>query len=159
MSRQRGAMPTYEIVRTNAGWHTRFRAINGQVVWTTEVYTRRRGALAAIRSINSIHYAWVEDFWWDDIQARGLGLCSLESRDSWNKTNYPIARIRDIDERGASRVDSLVAAQDAKLLAHPGTCPVLDCILERSHVGVHQIIPDYDIARAQAVARTTEEQP
>lgn len=84
-------MPTYEIVRTDAGWHTRFRATNGRIVWTTEIYTRRRGALAAIRSINAIHYAWVEYG----------GLCSLASRDSWNKTNYPIAHIRDVDEREA----------------------------------------------------------
>ena len=82
-------MPTYEIVRTDAGWHTRFRAANGRIVWTTEVYTRRRAALAAIRSINAIHYAWVED----------EGLVSLASRNSWTKTNNPIAHIRDIDER------------------------------------------------------------
>jgi len=95
-------MPTYEIVRTDAGWHVRFRATNGRVVWTTEVYTRRRSALAAIRSINEIHYAWVETFWWDDIKAMGLGLCSLASRNSWEKRNNAIARIRDIDERTTS---------------------------------------------------------
>jgi uncharacterized protein YegP (UPF0339 family) len=40
--------PRYEIVRTDAGWHARFRASNGRIVWTTEVYTRRRDARNAI---------------------------------------------------------------------------------------------------------------
>lgn len=91
MTRRTGAMPTYEIVRTDAGWHTRFRAINGRIVWTTEVYTRRRAALNAIRSINAIHYAWVEDG----------HLVSLASRDSWNKVNHGIAHVVDVDEREA----------------------------------------------------------
>lgn len=38
----------FEIVRTDAGWHSRFRAGNGQIVWATEVYTRRRAALRAM---------------------------------------------------------------------------------------------------------------
>lgn len=41
----------FEIVRSAAGWHARYRAANGRIVWTTEVYTRRRAALEAIESI------------------------------------------------------------------------------------------------------------
>lgn len=40
--------PRFEIVRTDAGWHSRFRAGNGQIVWTTEVYTRRKPAQNAV---------------------------------------------------------------------------------------------------------------
>lgn len=38
----------FEIVRTGAGYHARFIATNGRIVWTTEVYTRRRRAVEAI---------------------------------------------------------------------------------------------------------------
>lgn len=41
----------FEIVRTAAGRHARYRAGNGQIVWTTEVYARRRAALHAIELI------------------------------------------------------------------------------------------------------------
>lgn len=43
--------PRFEIVRTPVGHHARFRAANGQVVWTTEVYARRRAALEAVELI------------------------------------------------------------------------------------------------------------
>lgn len=50
--------PRWEVVHTGARqWHARFRAANGQVVWVTESYTRRRDAIHAIdlleRSVNS----------------------------------------------------------------------------------------------------------
>lgn len=43
----------FEVVRTDAvqPWHARFRAANGRIVWTTEQYARRAGALTAIASI------------------------------------------------------------------------------------------------------------
>jgi uncharacterized protein YegP (UPF0339 family) len=44
MSRQ----PRFEVVRTDDGWHARFRAANGRIVWTTEVYTRRSAAVQAL---------------------------------------------------------------------------------------------------------------
>lgn len=44
MSRQ----PRFEVVRTAAGWHARYRAANGQIVWTTEVYKRRGKAHHAV---------------------------------------------------------------------------------------------------------------
>lgn len=40
--------PYYEIVRTAAGWHTRLIAGNGQVVTTSETYTRKAAALRSI---------------------------------------------------------------------------------------------------------------
>lgn len=47
--------PRFEIVRTAAGWHARFRAANGQVVWTTESYTRRRAAIGAIKALPTVY--------------------------------------------------------------------------------------------------------
>jgi uncharacterized protein YegP (UPF0339 family) len=43
----------FEIVRTHAAqpWHARFRAANGRIVWTTETYTRCRGAERAVEAI------------------------------------------------------------------------------------------------------------
>lgn len=38
----------FEVVRTDAGWHGRFVAANGRIVWWTETYTRRRSAVRAI---------------------------------------------------------------------------------------------------------------
>lgn len=43
----------FEVVRTDAGHHARFVAANGQTVWVTESYTRRRAAWNAIRVIES----------------------------------------------------------------------------------------------------------
>lgn len=43
--------PRFEIVRTAAGWHARYKASNGQVIFASEVYTRRRGVVSAIHSI------------------------------------------------------------------------------------------------------------
>lgn len=94
-------MPTYEIVRTDAGWHTRFRATNGQIVWTTEVYTRRASAIAAIESINGIHFCWIDNQADYDRKTKTWHAGVVRRVDSWNKTNRTIAKIRDIDERTA----------------------------------------------------------
>lgn len=40
----------FEIVRTDAGWHARIVAANGNVILSSEVYARRRGALGAVAS-------------------------------------------------------------------------------------------------------------
>lgn len=40
--------PRFEVARTDAGWHGRFRAANGRVVWTTEVYRKEKAAFRAI---------------------------------------------------------------------------------------------------------------
>jgi uncharacterized protein YegP (UPF0339 family) len=42
--------PRFEVVRTAAGYHARFRAENGRIVWFTEVYTRRAAATRAVSS-------------------------------------------------------------------------------------------------------------
>lgn len=41
-------LPHWEIVQTDAGFHTRFRANNGRILLSSEVYTRRSRALRAI---------------------------------------------------------------------------------------------------------------
>jgi uncharacterized protein YegP (UPF0339 family) len=41
--------PRFEVVRSDAGWHARFRAANGRKVWQTEVYERRGAAALAVR--------------------------------------------------------------------------------------------------------------
>ena len=71
MSRQ----PRFEVVRTDAGWHARFIAANGRIVWWTETYTRRRGAVNAIALLDAELAA---DAAWPD-------------------------NIRDVDEREVSR--------------------------------------------------------
>lgn len=49
MSRQ----PRFEIVRGDAGWHARFIAANGRIIFWTENYTRRRGAVNAIALLDT----------------------------------------------------------------------------------------------------------
>lgn len=51
-------MSHFEIVRTDAEqpWHARFVASNGRIVWTTEQYTRRRGAENAIRALEMTRF-------------------------------------------------------------------------------------------------------
>lgn len=82
-------MSTFEVVRTEAGWHARFRAANGRIVWTTEPYTRRRAALAAIESILDPCFGWIE----------GDAIVCLSARDSWNKISRPVAKLVEIDKR------------------------------------------------------------
>ena len=91
--------PTYEIVRTDAGWHVRFRASNRRIIWTTEVYTRRANAVVAIESINAIHSCWIEPYAEYDHTADKWHPGLVRRVDSWNKTDKVIARIRDVDER------------------------------------------------------------
>lgn len=43
--------PRFEIVRTDAGFHARFRAANGRIVWVTESLTKRRHAVRAVELI------------------------------------------------------------------------------------------------------------
>lgn len=45
------AAPYWEIVRTTAGFHARFRARNGRTIVRTEVYKKHDGALKAIRIV------------------------------------------------------------------------------------------------------------
>jgi uncharacterized protein YegP (UPF0339 family) len=41
----------WEVVRTAAGFHVRFRASNGRIVLSSEVYTRRERALRAVELV------------------------------------------------------------------------------------------------------------
>jgi len=88
--------PRFEVVRTGghysafAGrtigsrWHARFRGANGRIVWTTETYTRRRAALAAIELLSS-------------------GPATLGVDDRWRirQRDSLVVEIRDVDERSA----------------------------------------------------------
>ena len=60
--------PRFEAVRTAAGWHGRLVAANGRTVWTTEVYTRRRAAVAAI----NVLLAAVETHLRDPVEVRDI---------------------------------------------------------------------------------------
>jgi len=57
MSRQ----PRFEVVRSDAGWFARFVAANGQKVWQTEVYERRRAAERAIKLAGDTHVCVCRD--------------------------------------------------------------------------------------------------
>lgn len=72
----------FEVVRTTAGHHARFRARNGQVVWVTETYRRRAPILRAIELVTGYTPRQVDDGRWFVRTARG----EIE--------------IRDCDERG-----------------------------------------------------------
>ena len=90
----------FEIVRTDAEqpWHARFRAANGRVVWTTENYARRRGALRAVESmVAPFTGSWV-DRWWDFDLGRIVDAVIYRSN-HWEKTNARRLEIRDVDER------------------------------------------------------------
>lgn len=71
----------FEVVRTDAGWHARFRAANGRMVWTTEVYTRRTEAFRAIYLVSQSRPYDVQGDWF------------ISSR-------HGVREVRVIDERG-----------------------------------------------------------
>ena len=56
----------FEIVRTDAGWHSRFRAANGRIVWSTEVYTRERACLRAIEMLYVGRSGHADVYWFDE---------------------------------------------------------------------------------------------
>lgn len=81
----------FEVVHTGPRqFHARFRAANGQVVWTTESYTRRRAAMAAVASmVDPFLGCWI---------AQHSG--QIEYRyDSWNKVDRVLLEVREVDER------------------------------------------------------------
>jgi uncharacterized protein YegP (UPF0339 family) len=69
-------MTQFEIVRTNAGWHARLKGTNGEIVWSTEVYTHKTTALEAIdvlqHAANGVGLRPAEDFV-QTFDARGMG--------------------------------------------------------------------------------------
>lgn len=57
-------MKCFEIVRTDGGWHSRFRAANGKIVWWTENFSRVRSAEDALKhfgepDIRRGHLCWL----------------------------------------------------------------------------------------------------
>ncbi len=97
----------FEIVRTDGRghdqsqpWHARFVAANGRIVWTTETYARRKGALNAIASfLDPFTGQWIDSRWrYNDGR---IGDAVVYRRDSWNKTDGLRLEIRDVDEWGA----------------------------------------------------------
>ena len=88
--------PRFEIVRTDAGWHARFIAANGRVVWTTEVYRHRGGAIKAINVLGGIVGApqHVRKFHEAGVRDVGYGV-EIE----WHAD---LLEVRDIDEREVS---------------------------------------------------------
>jgi uncharacterized protein YegP (UPF0339 family) len=81
----------FEVVRTDAGWHARFRSANSRIVWVTETYRRRGSAVGAIASVAQVFYGHV-------MHGEQAVTC-LSARDSWNKVDRPVAEIRYVDER------------------------------------------------------------
>lgn len=84
--------PRFEIVRTDAGFHARFRSNNGNIIMSSENYTRRHRALRAIELVtgDDVYYSRFQD--WPEI-----GHGNANSRTT-------MVEIRDVDERqdGAS---------------------------------------------------------
>ena len=76
----------FEIVRTEAGWHARFRATNGRIVWWTENYTRRRAAVFAVWAVAETFGGHIHG---NEVRAHGTP-SSLAVRAAW---------LRDVDER------------------------------------------------------------
>lgn len=78
--------PRFEIVRTDAAqpWHARYRAANGRIVWTTETYARRDGAVNALRSL-------VVPL---DSRVTAVGVRTIHDA-------VPPVEVRDVDERVA----------------------------------------------------------
>lgn len=74
----------FEIVRSDAGFHMRFRASNGRIIASSEVYNRRRAALRAVEVIcdAEVYYSPFQD--WPEIQ--------------WGRSRE-MAEIREVDER------------------------------------------------------------
>jgi uncharacterized protein YegP (UPF0339 family) len=73
----------FEIVRSDAvqPWHARFVAANGRIVWTTEKYARRVGALRAIDAITD---------------GRGWASLAGGAMVLWRND---LTEVRDVDER------------------------------------------------------------
>ena len=92
--------PRFEIVRSDAGWHARFRAANGRIVFTSEVYTRRRAAVCAVKvMIDPLLGVGIEPHW--DHRTRSMSDAVVYRRDAWNEQNGCLLEIREVDERTA----------------------------------------------------------
>ena len=74
----------FEIVRTRAGYHARFRAGNGRIVWWTEVYGKR---IAAVRAVELVCDKRVTTSPFAD-----------HPEIAWVGSEYP-TEVREVDER------------------------------------------------------------
>lgn len=82
-------MSRFEIVRSDAAqpWHARFVARNGRIIFSTENYTRRQGALNAITLLASVFGGFVYE------PGGGVAVAS---------PNVGDVEVRDVDERVGS---------------------------------------------------------
>lgn len=77
----------FELVRTRAGWHARFLAANGRILFVTESYHRRRAAVRAVEIICAAPVLTSPFADWPEVM--------------WAGQNFP-TEVRDIDERPTS---------------------------------------------------------
>lgn len=78
--------PRFEIVRGDSGFHVRFRASNGRVVLSSEIYARRRAALAAVATICG--------------EPVYLSPFAETPEVDWRGNRERPTEVRDVDERG-----------------------------------------------------------
>jgi uncharacterized protein YegP (UPF0339 family) len=79
--------PRFEVVHSDAGFHVRFRTSNGQILFTSEVYKRRRAAHRAILILAgrpALYFSKFQD--WPEVDFGRHGL----------------VEVRQVDERGRS---------------------------------------------------------
>ena len=90
----------FEIVRTDAGWHSRFRAANNRIVWTTEVYATRRAAVFAIDGMARV-FSPTGQVWLSTVRIAGVVSTDLrfgsEGHSMWSTAHR--VPVREIDER------------------------------------------------------------
>lgn len=94
--------PKFEIVHTDAGWHSRLRAGNGRIVWNTEVYTTRRTAAFAIDTIARM-FSPTSQVWLSTVRIGSSVSTDLrygsEGHSMWSNAHK--VPVRDVDERTA----------------------------------------------------------
>ena len=93
-------MSRFEVVRTDAGYHSRWVAANGQTVWVTESYKQRRTAVFAIDSI-ARQFSPTKQAWISFVRIGNVWSTDLRYG-SEQHTNYGNAHrieVRYVDER------------------------------------------------------------
>ena len=80
--------PRWEVVTSDAGHHVRFRASNGRIVVSSEVYANRRAALRAIQLVTGFEVVAYQD--------------GLEVGTTWTVDMDGLLEVREVDERGGS---------------------------------------------------------
>lgn len=80
-------MARFEAVWTLAGWHSRFVAANGRIVWTTEPYQRQRAAFRAIEMFTGNPVTWTR-----------FG----DTHESFHEGTAELLEVRIVDERATA---------------------------------------------------------